>query len=213
MKKALTAVLAAAAVVTFAGVAMAAGMAKSGSLERVVTIKSVGASATESEKFYWEGDRLRSEKYSVNGMVVQIKDGRTIYLFSPERKEAMKATLPEKAAQSVQQMLAAEAGSVKGGKKVGRAQLSGFNCDVYVLSKTVGGITSRAKIYLSTDPRLPIPMKMEVTMGKTVQTVETRNVKLNSNISDSMFTLPKGTKVKEQKIAPAPAPGAPKGKK
>lgn len=189
--------------------AMAAGMAKSGSLERTMTVRTTGASAVETEKFFWKNDKLRAEKYSITGMLIQIKDGKTIYIYNPSGKEAMKAVMPDKAAKTVQQMLAEESVSIKGGKKVGTAKVAGFACDVYMLSKKVGGMTRSAKAYLCTDSRLPIPLKMEITMGKITQIIETKNIKLNTNLADSMFVLPKGTKVTVQKAA---APTAPKTK-
>lgn len=206
MKRILVAVCA----LMVCGSAMAAGtFAKSGSMERTMTVRATGASAVETEKFYWKNDKLRAEKFSITGELIQIKDGKTIYLYQPAAKEAMKAVISDKAAKTVQQMLAEEAVSLKGGKKVGTARVAGFPCDVYILSKKVGSATRSAKAYLCTDPRLPIPLKIEITMGKITQIIETRNVKLNPSLSDSMFALPKGTKVTSQK---AMAPSAPKTK-
>lgn len=212
MKRALSVVFAAALVVV-TGLAWAGGMAKSGSFQRTISIRTTGASATESENYYWSGDRLRAEKFSINGVIIQIKNGNTLYIYNPAAKEAMKAVLPSKYNKSVQQMLSEEAGTAKSGKKVGSAKVAGFDCDVYMVSKTSGGVTKSAKFYMCRDPRLPVPLKLELTLGKVIQIVETKNIKLNTSISSSMFAVPKGTKVKEQKIDPAamkPAPGGPK---
>ena len=200
------------AALLLAGQALSAGLAKSGYMERVITTRNVGASATQTEKYYWEGDRLRSEKYSVEGQMVQIKNGRILYLYSPTDKEAVKVLLPDKLNMSVQQMLQEQSGSAKGGKKVGVKRVSGFDCDVYMLSKTVGGVKRSAKLYVSTDPRLPIALKIEITMGKGSQVVESKNIKLNMNVPDSLFALPKGTKVVEKKVN-APGQAAPGGAK
>ena len=212
MRRVLTAMGVLAAILLSAGLVSAGTLAKSGSFERVVTIKAPGASATETEKYYWSGDRLRAEKYSIGGTLIQIKNGSTLYMYNPAAKEAMKATVPSKYNQTVESMLNEEAATAKGGKKVGAAKVAGFPCDVYIMSKTAGGVTRQAKLYMSRDSRLPVPLKLEITIGKTIQTIETRNIKLNISVSSSMFTVPKGTKIKEQKIQTAPAP-KPSGKK
>lgn len=195
------------------GSANAAGLAKSGSMERVVTTKNVGASSVESEKYYWEGDRLRNEKYTIGGVLVQIKNGRTLYMYDPAGKQAIKTTLPDELAKSVGQMLMEQAGPVTGGKKVGAAKVAGIACDVYMISKTEGNEPRTAKVYVSTDPRLPIPLKIEITMGKGSQIVETRNVTLGGNIPDSLFSIPKGTKVTEKKLTAPPSQPPPAGAK
>jgi len=207
--------LAALAVGTIVGSTNAAGLAKSGSMERVVTTKNVGASAVESEKFSWSGDRLRNEKYTVGGVLVQIKNGRTLYMYDPVGKEAIKTTLPDQLAKSVEQMLMEQAGPVTGGKKVGAAKIAGIDCDVYMMSKVEGGRRKSAKVYVSKDPRLPIPLKIEITMGKGSQIVETRNVRLNVSVPDSMFSVPKGTKITVKALPPpstkiVPGAGSPK---
>lgn len=195
------------------GSANAAGLAKSGSMERVVTTKNVGASAIESEKYYWSGDRLRNEKYTIGGLLVQIKNGRTLYMYDPAGKEAIKTTLPDRLAKSVEQMLMEQAGPVAGGKKVGAGKIAGIDCDVYMMSKVEGGQRKSAKVYVSKDPRLPIPLKIEITMGKGSQIVETRNVRLNVSVSDSMFSVPKGTKITVKTLPPPSSKTPPAGKK
>ena len=195
------------------GSANAAGLAKSGSMERVVTTKNVGASSVESEKYYWEGDRLRDEKYTIGGVLVQIKNGRTLYMYDPAGKEAIKTTLPDELAKSVQQMLMEQAVPLKDAKKVGAAKIAGIDCDVYMMSKVEGGQRKSAKVYVSKDPRLPIPLRIEITMGKGSQIVETRNVKLGGNIPDSMFSVPKGTKITVKTLPPPPSQAPPAGTK
>ena len=205
-------ILAAGIAAVLAGPAFSAGLAKSGFMERVVITRNVGASLTQTEKYYWEGDRLRSERYGMEGLLVEIKNGKTFYLYNPAGKEAVKTIIPDKYARSVQQILGEQSGSPKGGKKVGTKKVAGFDCDVYVLSKTVGGVSRSGKLYVSKDPRLPIALKIEITMGKGSQIVETRNVKLNINVPDSMFALPRGTKITEKKASASGeiAPGAAK---
>lgn len=213
MKRGLTAAIVAVTVLVLAGLASAGTLANSGSFDRTTTIRSTGASATESGKYYWKGDNVREDRYSVGSQLIQLKVGKTIYLCNPDAKSAMKFVLPDKMQKSVVQALAEGMGRFDPGKKVGTSKVAGFPCDVYVSSKKMGAVMTHSKVYISTDPRLPIPLKVELAIGKATQTVETRNIRLNAKISDSMFALPKGTKVTERKLGAAPAPAMPKGKK
>lgn len=185
-----------------AGLVMSASIAKSGYVERVVTMKNVGASSMETVKIYWEDDRMRMENYTVAGLGVQIKDGRTMILYQPDKKTAIKTVVPEKYAKSVQQMLAEQTNAAKGGKKTGTAKVAGILCNVYTFS---GGKNGTGQLFVSTDPRFPMPLKEVITVGSAVRTVETKVVRLNQDIPNSMFVLPKGTKVKEEKFPERPS--------
>lgn len=193
------------------GSAISAGLAKSGYLERVITSRNTGASSMQTEKMYWEGDRIRMERYSVAGLSVQIKNGNTLYMYSPAEKKAIKITASGKESRTVQDMLQMIAGSTKGGKKVGAGTVVGIKCDVYMIP--VPGSKMSAKVYVSTDSRLPLPLKMQMSTGSGSQTIETRKLKLNYNVPDSMFSLPKGTKIEEKKLPQAPKVQPPAGRK
>lgn len=164
---------------------------------------------TQTTKMYWSGDRMRTEQYSVNGQTVEIKNGRNFYLYVPAKKAAVKTTLPA-GASTVQQTIKSLAKPVKGGKKIGAGSVAGLKCDIYRVTPKGG---SSATVYVSTDPRLPIPLKVIVSAGGVRQITDTKVVKLNNSISNSMFSLPRGVKVKEQKFN-APQKGQlPSGKK
>ena len=191
------------AVVAFgllAGQAQSAGLAKSGFIERVMTIKNTNASGTETLKTYWEGDNMRMEQYGVGGLEVRIKKGSALYVYIPSQKKAVKTIVPPEYRQTVQQMLEEMSGPVKGGKKVGAAKVAGVNCNVYMVSEGGGS----AKAYVSADSRLPTVLKMVTTMGSMTQTMETMQLKLNYNVPDTMFTIPKGVEVKEEKFPEIP---------
>jgi len=185
------------------GTAYAGGLAASGYVQQIETIKNTGASNTVTVKLYWKNDSLRVERYTIDGLRVEIKKGRELYEYLPSQKAAMKIVLPESQSQTVEQIMLSKASVVKSGKKVGSAKVNGFPCDVYT-----GGEGGRSgKVYLSTDSRFPLPLKMEISSGSASQITETTEVKLNTAVSDSMFTLPKGTTVKTQSLN---APKAPK---
>ena len=99
------------AFILLAGQAQSAGLAKSGFIERVMTVKNTGASSVETSKLYWEGNNLR----------------------------------------------------------------------------------------------LPTLLKSQETSGALSRSVETKQLKLNYNVPDTMFSLPKGVTVKEEKFPTPPA--------
>ena len=172
---------------------MAQNIAKSGSLTQIVTQKNTGASKTETTKVFWEGSRMRVERYSLLGLFIELQDGSTIFLYSPKDKSAIKST--SKNAISVQSRLQAMAKSSAKGKKVGMGTVSGVKCSVYTASSGKG----RAKWYQSDDSRFPLILKTSITIGSANELTEVHDLKLNSNISDRLFQLPKGVKVTEAK--------------
>ncbi|HET6453513.1 MAG TPA: hypothetical protein VFI02_03835 [Armatimonadota bacterium] len=191
------------AFVLLAGQAQSAGLAKSGFIERVMTVKNTGASSMETSKLYWEGNNLRMEQYTTAGLVVNIRKGQVLYIYSPAEKKAVKTTIPAGQGGSVQQFIEKMSSPVKGAKKVGTATVIGIKCDVFSASEK----GSSAKLYISTDPRLPTLLKSQETSGALSRSVETKQLKLNYNVPDTMFSLPKGVTVKEEKFPTPPAAG------
>ncbi|MBN1425935.1 DUF2092 domain-containing protein, partial [Candidatus Fermentibacteria bacterium] len=158
-------------------------------------------------KVYWEANRMRVETYTVAGVMIEIQNGKTLYAYNPAKKEAVKTTLPS-ASITVQARLEAMAAPIKGGKKVGTETVSGLKCSVFILSTKQGN----ARVHVSTDSRFPLKMKTHITKGNASETTEIRNLKLNYNVTDALFALPKGTKVVEAKAAIPPKTGS-SGKK
>lgn len=194
------------------GVSHAAGLAKSGYWERVMTQTNVGASSVNTVKTYWSGNRKRNEQYSLSGTLVEIKDGNTVYVFKLGGHTALKTTIPEKMSTSVQQelgALAAKARPDKSARKVGTGSVAGLPCNVYQVSGKSG---AKAKVYVSTNPQFPMAVKAEITGGHARQITDTKQIKLNYRVPDSMFSLPRGMKVevrsfKAQTPGGKPAPG------
>jgi outer membrane lipoprotein-sorting protein len=186
-----------------------AQLPKSGYIERIETNKNVGASSMQTIKMYWEGDRQRTERYTVRGVIVQIQSGQAFYLYDPAQNRALKTTVPANEAKSVQEMLKEMTTPPKDGKKVGKAKVRAFDCDVYSVSMPKAAKGHGAKVYVSKDKRFSAVMKIELTAGPKSDTMEVRAMKLNYNVPDTMFALPKGVKVEEKKFEPLPK-GQPK---
>ncbi|MHB1001390.1 MAG: DUF4412 domain-containing protein [Armatimonadota bacterium] len=178
----------------------AANLAKSGYWERVITTRNTGASSIVTRKTYWKGNKKRTEVYTIKGTIVEIKDGRTLYTYILSGKEAEKVVIPEKLSISVQQEMQANAAVPKNAKKTGTTSIKGYKCNIYKISASGAKMT----LYMSTDSRFPLPIKSETTVGKAVEITDTKVLKLNTTVSDSLFVLPKGIKVTERKVKELP---------
>lgn len=176
--------------------AYAAGMASSGSLTQVITSTNTLASNVETAKVIWSGDKLRVEHYTMEGLIVEIQDGCTHYVYVPEKKSAIRMVLPKENTLSVQQLLESMSRPVKGGTKIGAETLNGFKCDIF----TIKNDKLDGKFYISTDQRLPLKIKTIIKVGTVGQTFEIKDVKLNYNVSANLFKLPAGTKIEDKKV-------------
>lgn len=163
-------------------------------MEQVETVRNTGASITSTTKIYWKNDNLRIEKYAVSGSTIQIKHGRDFYVYVPAQKAAQKVVVSAGQMMSVEQMFKNKMKITEGGKKIGAGLVAGVTCDIY----SIPAKGRSSKVYVSTDSRFPIPLKIETTAGSMSEVSDTTSLKLNTSISDSMFTLPKGTKLVTQ---------------
>ena len=82
-------------------------------------------------------------------------------------------------------------------KKVGSANIACLKCDIYEISVPKAG---SMKFYVSTDPRFPMALKSVMTAEGSSQINDTKSLKLNVNVSDSMFQVPKDVEVQDEKI-------------
>lgn len=204
MRRLLTLSVAAMTLGTLFPGAAHADLAKSGYIERYSSESNTGASVTESRRTYWRGDNLRVEYYTTRGQVVEIKSGATIYRYSPGANTAVKAVVPSGTKMpSVQDILRRQTTLPKGLKKVGKAKVAGVDCDVYTPAKKDSRVQTD-KLYFSADSRLPVLMKRELVIGTRRVMEDVRKIQLNSNIPDSMFKVPSGVKIVEQKVHSAP---------
>jgi hypothetical protein len=182
----------------------AADLAKSGVWDRIITIKKPGCSASTTLKTYWKGNNKRTEQLAVQGVTVDIKRGSTRYTYVPAKKAAIRMVVPQKYASkdvSVQKelelMAAQTKATVRKAKKIGSATVAGIKCDVYKVLMPKGGTV---RIYVSADPRFPLPLRTVASVGRESETTETRSIKLGGDVPDSMFSVPKGVKVREVKM-------------
>lgn len=205
-------------ITTFVGVvvllaaemASAAGIAASGIMEQTQTLRNTGVLVSTTNKVYWSGERLRSEQYGMDGVLIEIKNGKDIYEYTPATKSAVKITLQSDKGMTVQDVLLKTMNSLQPTSKIGSAKIAGIPCTVYNATIPGAKFAYKAKVWISSDARWPLPLKLDITMGSKRQITEIKNIKFNATISSTMFTVPKGTKVKVQKLTMPKLPAAKK---
>jgi len=89
-----------------------------------------------------------------------------------------------------------------GARRVGTGKAGGYQCDIYVTTAAEAkGKRTTAKVWVY--PRLNLPVRSEVTMPGGKMLVETRNVRVDEPLADSLFTLPTGFTVIKPSQKPA----------
>jgi hypothetical protein len=106
-------------------------------------------------------------------------------------------------------MLLGNLAKIRSQKKVGSEKVGRYRADIYETkapSRMPGAgpdATATTRVWVSKE--LPIPVKVVTRMPPHFESVQTlQSVKLNGPIPETMFQLPKGTKVHE---SPAPSNG------
>ena len=193
-------ILAVVGLLMIGGTVYAADFAASGSMEETEIAGNTGASMTKTTKTCWKNGNLRVEHYDVDGTRVEIVAGKDYYVYDPQGKRAVKAEVPAGQRGNVKQLLGGDVNRKAIGKRIGGAVIAGIQCDEFRISKS--GVTEN--IWISTNPHFPIPLKIEKRAGTMHDIIETKNVHLNISIQDSMFKVPSGTKVAEQKTPKSP---------
>jgi outer membrane lipoprotein-sorting protein len=150
--------------------------------------------ATITTRIYWKNSNVRVEQYGLDGAIVHIQNGNTMFAYQPETRQAMKGTVQSK--MTVVDMLRKEGETAaKKGTKVGTATIAGVRCDIVSIPIKKGIRAQSEKAYISTDKRLPLVMRTETVIGSKSIVSEIKSIKLGYNVPDAEFVLPKGTKM------------------
>ena len=184
------------------GSVLADSTPKSGQFDQVETVTTPLVSLKSTSHVTFKGDEFRIEgtdlspdhNYALNDT---IDDGQSYYLYYPDASTALRAPITEKPESTLDTLRDQTEAKLQGAAKTGETSVNGFDCDVYSQSLPGG---SKVQLYQSKDPRFPYIVKTLLTnpgQGVT-RTYEIQNVKLDAAVNDSLFTLPKGTKIVEQ---------------
>lgn len=195
-----------------------AGLPRSGQLQQVTTRRMGGKTQTIIQDIKWSGSKFRMEGSFGGRKTIIIGDGKTAYFYDPAAKQATagkQSQLMGPGGTIMNGAIASAKAGIKRGKKIGSQRVNGFNCDVYIATMPMGNGKIVKKSWINKDPNLPIEVKSTVTAnGNTVDSI-VRNVKLGVKLPNSLFALPKGTKIIEHPqmpmMGPHGRPGMPKG--
>jgi len=160
----------------------------------------------------WQGAKFRMERRQGPNVVVHIYDGsRYLYLYHPAQKMAVRQAVHRDKSRltTVMARMVAQTNTAKRlSKKVGRAKLGRFDCDVYEMKITGSPHNATRRIWVNTDPRFPVAVKSLTTAMGTVSTVQITDLKLDTHPSASLFVPPRGIRIINAK-APLSGPHGP----
>jgi len=154
----------------------------------------------QDQTIWMKGKRFRVEMtMPPAGKQIVIGGPDGVYLLVTGMKEAMK--LPQQAAtQMGPSSITPDLAKLRQQKKVGSEKVGRYKTDIYEQHADIQmpGQTSKVKsttrIWISRD--VPVPVKTVSTLPGGFRTISLlKSAKVNVPIADSLFTLPKGTKV------------------
>ena len=184
----------------------AATLPTSGTFDEVTTITANHLTVKMVKSVTFKGANYRMDSTMLDlTPYSRIMDNNTMYSYLPNQQTAMRKVSTEKEVGLPEQLWAQKNAFLQGATKGGLDTVSGFPCDIYSKPQSSSDVSFR--VWISRDPRFPFVVKTETIDHKQgvtqIQVVE--NIKLNTPVSDSVFALPKSTKLVD---APADDQGA-----
>ena len=172
--------------------AAAAAVPQSGQFDEISTIVAPRLTVKITKTVTFKGANYRIDMIPYS----RILAGGTLYSYLPDEQTAMRATAPTKEPSLPDQLLAQKEQVVQGATKTGSDTVGGFECDIYAPHMQAGD-DSTVHVWVSRDPRFPFIVKTVSVNQKqgVTDTEEITEDRLNTPISDTIFALPKDTKV------------------
>ena len=184
----------------------AASAPKSGEYDQVETIVTPRVTMRTSSRLTFKGNKFRIEATSPQDFVpyIDIVDGQSLYHYVPLAKEAARNDLPKSSLSPIEVLQQETQHILQTATKTGQTAVGDINCISYTLTFPDGG---KGTFYQDTDPKFPFFIK-EVIVHPERQMTDTttfENIKLDTPVADTEFTLPTGTKIDQ---APPPSAAA-----
>jgi outer membrane lipoprotein-sorting protein len=177
---------------------VAATLPASGQFDATSTISAPHVTVKISQSITFKGDNFRIDSGRPIDLIPfsRIRNNGTVYSYLPNDQTAMREPSANKTESLQADLLAQKNQFVTGATKSGKDTVAGFPCDVYMEPAQENGNVTM-KVWVSADPKFPFVMKTEEVHHKegVTETLEISNVRLSSLISDTVFALPKDTKV------------------
>jgi outer membrane lipoprotein-sorting protein len=166
-------------------------------------------------KMWFKGQRRRQEVVTPQGPQVQLILPEAVYLMTPGSKEATK--IPPQA--GVKANKANPFGDIeqlkRGSKKVGSEKVGSYDAEIWEhtaeVSDKLSGKSDKVSSRFFIAPGVPVPVKIVQVTPMGLMVTELKQFRTNIAIPDTMFQLPKGTKVSTSR-RPASGPFGKEGK-
>lgn len=185
--------------------AASAALPKSGQFDEVSTISASRLTVKITKTVTFKGNNYRIDSRRIDLIPYsRILDNGTIYSYLPDEQAAMRMPAADQEPSLPDQLLAQKEQVEHDGTRSGADTVDGFACEIYS-QPAPSGEDATIRVWVSKDPRFPFIVKtlsIDHKQGVT-DTEEIANVKLNAPISDTVFALPKDTKIMD-----APTNGA-----
>jgi hypothetical protein len=168
-----------------------------------------------AQKIWFKGQKFRVENSTPMGSQVTLGGPGGVFMLMPGSKEAMKLPAQKPPKGGVAGLPFGDMARFKQQKKVGSEKVGAYMTDIYEQSIDVkmpgGGPGQKGSTRTWVTPSLPVPVKVVTKMPPSFQTTTVlKSAQLNAAVADSMFQLPKGTKVHAGPAFPRGGPpGAP----
>jgi len=176
----------------------------SGEFDQVQTITSPRLTVKSVDHVTFKGKRYTMQSVDAQSFepYTDLADGQSYYHFVPAANEAMRLIINSKQQGALDELKQQTTDKIQGMTKTGSLTYDGYACDSY--AKDLGD-GAKVTMVLSTNPEFPFIVKTTLTVPSKslTQINEIANIKLNSPVDDSVFVLPKGTKIVDQPTNPA----------
>lgn len=175
----------------------AAVLPRFGQFDEVSTIVAPRLTVKITKTVTFKGDDYRLDSTRIDMIPYsRILAHGTIYSYLPDEQTAMRATPLQKEPSLPDQLLEQKEEAVSHGTKVGTDTVAGFTCDIYS-EQMPAGDDSTVRVWVSRSPRFPFIVKtVSINQKQGVEdTEQITDVRLDTPILDTVFMLPKDTKV------------------
>jgi len=193
------------AAVIAAGMIVAAAPVRSapapvaGIYEYEVELTSEGKPSNKmAQKIWVKGPHIRRETDTPRGKQVVINNPDAMIMLIPGTNQAMKVPMPPGSKINPANSMFPDMGKVKQMKKAGKEKVGPYNAEIHEETQTMnrqgmppGQVTTRFWIA----DGVPVPVKITNKTPKMLMSMTLKSAQPNAPVPDSMFELPKGTKI------------------
>jgi outer membrane lipoprotein-sorting protein len=165
-----------------------------------------------AQKIWFKGQKFRIQNDTPMGNQLTVGGPGGVFVLMPGSKEAMKLPNRMPAKGGVPGLPFGDMARFQHQKKVGSEKVGAYTTSIYEqnIDIKMPGAAQKGSTRTWVSPTLPVPVKVVTKMPPNFQTTTVlKSVQLNVPVADSLFELPKGTKIRTQSSFPGAPPGGP----